>query len=337
VGNQVVLDQAVVYLEKIPNEFQMDHYDWGFRISAIYGLDYRYTIADGIVSNQLLQRNKEFGYDFPMVYYNWYDPFVAMGLNVTIGRIISEPDIEAQLAPNNLMSSHSLLYTFDPYTQLGIFPTLKLTKNWTIQTGFTPSGTDVEPWVHGPYGAHPTFLLMAQWISDNQKDSVYFGDDAINNGHFGYNNMSMLVQTWTHKFNERWWMTTESWYMWQKDCPVAGSPQALYATAQGFVPSGYFPTAPYASEWALLNYVQYRLAGNTFVSVRNEYFDDKDGQRTGFATPYTENSIGLTWWPNELLTVRPELRYEHALNATPYDNGTKSHQRTIAMDVIWHF
>jgi hypothetical protein len=291
----------------------------------------------GVASNQLLQRNQEYGYDFPMVYVNWYDPFVLMGLNVTLGRIISEPDIEAQLAPNNLMSSHSLLYTFDPYTQIGIFPSLKLTKNWTIQTGFTPSGTDVAPWEHGPYGAHPTFLVMIQWISDNQKDSVYFGDDSINNNHFGYNNMGMLVQTWTHKFTDRFWSSTETWYMWQKDCPVAGSPQALYATSQGFVPSGAFPTSPYASEWAALSYLQYRLAGNTFVSVRNEYFDDKNGQRTGFATPYIENTIGLTWWPNELITVRPELRYEHALNATPYDNGTAGHQRTVAMDVIFHF
>jgi hypothetical protein len=178
---------------------------------------------------------------------------------------------------------------------------------------------------------------MIQWISTSQADSIYAGDNVINNGHFGYNNIQQVVQTWTHKFSDRFWSTTETWYMWQKDSTVAGSPLADQLTAEGFVPSGYFPTARYASEWAALNYLNYRLAGNTFVSLRNEYFDDKDGQRTGAATPYIENTIGLTWWPNSLLTVRPELRYEHALNATPYDDGTKSHQRTVALDCIFHF
>jgi len=336
VPNTVLLDQVVLYLERVPNEFQTDHIDWGFRISALYGLDYRYTIMDGIVSNQLLQRNQEYGYDFPMMHFDLYVPNVAQGLNITLGRIISEPDIEAQLAPNNLMSSHSLLYTFDPFTQIGVFPSLKLTKNWTIQTGFS-FGNDVAPWVHGPYGAHPTVGLMVQWISNDQKDSIYAGINGLNNEHFGYNNIQMVVQTWTHKFSERFWSSTESWYMWQKDSPIAGSALANQLTAEGFVPSGAFPTAHYASEWALLNYLNYRLAGNTFASFRSEYFNDKDGQRTGFATPYVENTVGLTWWPDELITVRPELRYERALIGTPYDNGTKSHQRTLGMDVIFHF
>jgi hypothetical protein len=126
--------------------------------------------------------------------------------------------------------------------------------------------------------------------------------------------------------------------MWQTHCPVAGSREAEALTASGFVPSGAFPTSAYASEWAVLNYLNYRLKGNTFVSFRSEYMDDKDGQRTGFATPYVENTVGMTWWwPNELITVRPELRYERALVGSPYDNGTKAHQRTLAVDMILHF
>jgi len=45
-----------------------------------------------------------------MVYFDLYIPYIFQGMNITIGRIISEPDIEAQLAPNNLMATHSLLY-----------------------------------------------------------------------------------------------------------------------------------------------------------------------------------------------------------------------------------
>jgi len=43
VPNIVSLDQAVIYVERIPDTVQMDHIDWGFRISGLYGENYRYT------------------------------------------------------------------------------------------------------------------------------------------------------------------------------------------------------------------------------------------------------------------------------------------------------
>ena len=41
----VQLDQAVLYFERLPDTVQTDHIDWGFRISGIYGENYRYTTA----------------------------------------------------------------------------------------------------------------------------------------------------------------------------------------------------------------------------------------------------------------------------------------------------
>ncbi|MEI9924547.1 MAG: outer membrane beta-barrel protein [Bradyrhizobium sp.] len=64
---------------------------------------------------------------------------------VRFGRYISIPDIEAQLAPNNYMYSHSMTYTFDNYTNTGIQLTLAATKNWMFQAGVTV-GTESLPW-----------------------------------------------------------------------------------------------------------------------------------------------------------------------------------------------
>ena len=119
-GNSITLDQEVLYIDKQPDTVQTDHIDWGFRISPIYGLDYRYTTSKGIFSNQLLGENKENGFDIPMAYFDLYVPQVAQGMNIRIGRYISLPDIEAQLAPNNYTYTHSITYTFDCYTQTGI-------------------------------------------------------------------------------------------------------------------------------------------------------------------------------------------------------------------------
>ena len=45
--NRMELNQIVLYLERLANENQTDHIDWGFRISALYGLDYRFMISSG--------------------------------------------------------------------------------------------------------------------------------------------------------------------------------------------------------------------------------------------------------------------------------------------------
>jgi hypothetical protein len=101
----------------------------GLPLSALYGVDYRYTTAYGLFSYQLLNHNHVNGFDFPMVYTDLYFP-VLQGMDVRIGRFISVPDIEAQLAPNNYTYVHSLTYTFDNYTNTGIQVTTALTKNW---------------------------------------------------------------------------------------------------------------------------------------------------------------------------------------------------------------
>jgi len=48
--NTVQLDQAVLYIERLPDTVQNDHFDWGFRVSGIYGVDYRYTTAYGLLA-----------------------------------------------------------------------------------------------------------------------------------------------------------------------------------------------------------------------------------------------------------------------------------------------
>jgi hypothetical protein len=327
--NRLELNQFVTYLERLPDENQTDHVDWGFRLSLLYGLDYRFTISRGLLSDQLLEHNSYAGVDFPMMYFDLYVPNVFEGLNIRIGRFISIPDIEAQLAPNNLFASHSILYGFDPFTQTGILFTAKINDQWTIQAGIT-NGNDVALWQDDP-GNQPTGTVMIQWTSPNQKDSVYFGDNAFNDGEFGYNNLQQIVATWTHKFNDKIYTTTEAWYMYMNNAISHSTPEVPFQ-------SGSFPVRDgYAPEWAVLNYVNFRIAPNAFISVRNEYVNDKVGSRTGFATQYSEHAVGLTWWPDKIITFRPEIRFDHSYDTRAYNNGTRQNQVAFIADVIFHF
>jgi hypothetical protein len=52
--NSLQLEQAAIYVERAPDTVQNDRFDWGFRITQLYGLDYRFTTASGYFSQQLL-------------------------------------------------------------------------------------------------------------------------------------------------------------------------------------------------------------------------------------------------------------------------------------------
>ncbi|QGM45501.1 outer membrane beta-barrel protein [Methylocystis heyeri] len=260
--NVLQLDQIVTIIERLPDTVQQDHIDWGFRLSPLYGETYRYTTADGFFSKQLQKWNLFAGYDAPMIYGELYIPKIMEGLLLRLGRYISVPDTEAQLAPNNYMYSHSMTYGYDNYTNTGLIGTLQVTKNWMVQAGIT-IGTDSMLWnarnVHynalpagAPYsllpgvwqtvpggifmagqsaywgqndpGVKPSFTGCIRYQSDDAYNAIYSCANSINNGTFGYNNLQQFTTTAYHKFNEDWHITFEFWHMHELNTPNAASP-----------------------------------------------------------------------------------------------------------------
>ncbi|MGD0671583.1 MAG: outer membrane beta-barrel protein [Candidatus Binatus sp.] len=127
--NTIQLDQLTLYVQRMADEVQTDHFDWGFRLANLFGSDYKYTFTHDYFSDQYIRAHNRYGYDPVMAYVDLYFPWVAEGMNLRMGRYISIPDIEAQLAPDNLMASHSDVYSPDPYTQTGIVASIRWNKN----------------------------------------------------------------------------------------------------------------------------------------------------------------------------------------------------------------
>ena len=328
------LDQIALYIERDPNTVQTDHVDWGFRLTNLYGENFRYTITKGIFSHQLLVSNNYMGYDPVMAYFDLYVPKVAQGMNIRVGRYISLPDIEAQLAPNNYTYSHSLLYSYDAYTQTGINTTTMFNFNWMLQVGIS-AGNDVAPWQ--PHDAKPTLNTCLRWTSTSGNDNLYPCLNSLNDGKYAYNNVQSIYNTWYHKFNATWHTDTEWWYMWEKDVPNVLNPAAahlLETNANGAMCDSPKQLTCFAPEWAVVNYLEKELSRRDYISIRNEYFDDIKGQRTGFKTRYTEHLLGWGHWIGTTITIRPELRFERSYDMPAYDLGRKSNQFIFASDII---
>jgi hypothetical protein len=334
--NRITADQAVLYIERLPDTVQTDHIDWGFRIAQLYGQDYRFTTSKGVLSQQLLARNHENGYDPVMYYLDLYIPQVARGLNIRMGRYISLPDIEAQLAPNNYTYSHSLLYTVDPYTQTGIVASIKLSEHWLVQAGIS-AGNDVALWTPD---AQPTGTACADYTWHKDGDSLYTCINSLNGGKYAYNNVQSFYETWYHKFNARWHTDTETWFMYERQVPNIGGNVANPITpeigANGAFCS-YGERTCFAPEVAVVNYLEYEHDTHNYFSFRNEFVDDIKGQRTGYTTTYSEHLLSWGHWIGSTILFRPEIRFEHSYNLAAYDLGTKKTQFVVAGDVTYHF
>jgi hypothetical protein len=333
--NRVEMNQAVVYIERLPNTVQKEHFDWGFHVTGFYGIDYRFTTAKGYFSQQLLQKNHVYGFDPVLEYADLYFP-IKQGLNIRIGRFLSVPGIEAQLAPNNYNMSHSLLYTIDPFTETGAIATLKLSKRWIVQAGIS-AGHDVAPWTDD---RKPSAIACVNYSTPSNHDNFYACANGINDGNYAYNNLQDYDGTWYHRFNAKWHMATEAWYMYERGVPnVAANVANPVSTETGAngafcAPGELRCTAP---EYAFVNYLNRQFSPKLFVGFRSDMLNDKKGQRTGIPGRYTENTLYATKYIGSTILLRPELRFDHSWDARGYDAGKARNQFFFGVDLIYKF
>lgn len=329
-ANAVQLNQAVLYVERVPDTVQQDHIDWGFRFVGMYGTDYREVTMEGIFSDVLTKHNSLYGYTPANFYVDLYIPQIGEGSNLRVGRYTTLGDIEADLDLQNVFDTHSLYYTYDPFTQLGAVWSTRLTKNWMVQIGLN-AGSDVAPWEHD---AKPTVTACVQYSSNSSRDNVYVCANGTNNATYGFNNVNLYQFMWYHKFTDRLWVATEDYYEYQTHVPSLGQPTIAGANP-ALCPGS--TTLCTAGAIATSLYVMYQLTDKDYVGWRGERFDDQRGQRTGFPTWYAESTFGWTHWFANWVEVRPEIRFDHSFGAAAYDNGTKHSQLQFAADVLVKF
>ena len=184
--------------------------------------------------------------------------------------------------------------------------------------------------------------VHVRWVSKSNNDSLFGGIDSINNGKFkgGHDNLQQFNLTWTHRFNETGTLftTTEAYYIYQSQALVGGTvnngpPRPWFTNVGAGAPiSGNAPAI------GIVNYTEWKLSKKDFLSLRPlDILVDKKGERTGFPTTYESWTVGVTHRFNELISVRPEVRYEYAYSARPWDNGTRQGQLMFAVDTIIRF
>jgi hypothetical protein len=336
VPNRLQLSQLILIFERTVDSVQRDHTDWGFKVTNLYGIDFRYTTAKGYFSNQLLKHNHLYGYDPLQMYVDYYVPWIGEGTIYRFGRYISPIDIEAQLSPENYLYTHSLMYTYDPYTFTGLQQITKLNDQWQLTLG-VHGGNDMAPWTKA---AQPNGEILLKWVSRDGKDSLYGGIDSIGKGYYSHNHddLQVLAGTWAHKFTDKFHTLTEAYYIWERSAQLGGTTTfgPPYRYFEGVGPGAKIPGL--SSSYGIVNYTAYALSKKDYIVLRNDMLADPQGYRVGFKNAiYEEVTLGWIHHFTPWLTFRPEVRYDHSYGAKAYDNGTKANQWTASADVIFRF
>jgi hypothetical protein len=179
--------------------------------------------------------------------------------------------------------------------------------------------------------------------------------------------------TYYHKFNDKWHLSYEAYTVFIKDVPNLNNPvvQAMnaaygadggtpFSALQGF--SFNNPDEAYclgnttsiggplkctSHNTATVAYLNYSPDPLNNFSIRPEFFEDGQGQRTGTPTRYFNFGVGWQHWYGPQLEVRPELVYYHAFNAPAFNGNVdalpsaiapnKKSEFILSGDLIFHF
>ena len=337
-ANEPLLNQLVINFERVlvpqPGEF-----DWGFKLQLMYGSDARVIHSLGLfdrTAHEILQP------DLVEAYLNLHFPvFTEGGLDLKLGKFVTLEGAETIDPHTNFFYSHTYIFNFGiPFNHTGALATLHATKWLDLMAGVTRGvNTSIDdnndaPAFHGGVGLN---------FNDGKvvvSASTHIGPETPHNNH-DLRYLSDITTTW--KITDKLTSITDLNYALDE---VAG-----------------------AKAYGIAQYLTYSINSWLTAGIRGEIFrDDKGFYVVSFAdnddamdslrgtghnidirtvgggsTTYGAITAGVNIKPAmpkpiSGLTIRPELRYDRALNGThPFNDSSDRDQFTAAVDFILTF
>jgi hypothetical protein len=209
---------------------------------------------------------------------------------------------------SNALPSHSYNFFYNPFTHTGVVATQQVTPEWSIQYGAL-----IGPDVWFDRAASPYGMATIKWAPQNGRDSVLVST-LLGSGRYDldeqFNNPNIIDLVYTHTFNPVCSYTLDALYGYETKVPSIGA----------------------ATWFGVANYLNVKLTPRTTATARLEFFDDIDGNRTGFAGLYSSLTAGLTVKPRPWLMIRRELRFDYNSDSRPFED--KHGLVTATTDVV---
>ena len=244
----------------------------------------------------------------------------AGALTVIAGKFVTLSGAEVIKSDADTNYSRSILFGYAiPFTHTGVRATYKLSDTLTLIGGvnqgwdaFKDTNSDKTIELSAAFTPDKTFTLLVTGYSGKEQLANY--PKSVEKG---TRNLLDLVATIT--VSEQLTLIGNFDYGSQ-DSGSAGIGKAKW---QGFA-----------------GYANYQVNDQWRVSLRGEYFDDKDGYRTGVVQKWKEATATLAYLPNKNLELRAEVRGDRcdhdaflkANSTTPINN-----QRSFGIEMLYKF
>jgi hypothetical protein len=337
-ANEPLLNQVVINFERAlapqPGEF-----DWGFKLQFMYGSDARFIHSLGLFSDtastSILQP------DLVETYLNLHFPVITDGgLDLKLGKFVTLEGAETIDPRTNFFYSHTYIFNFGiPFNHTGALATFHATKWLDLYSGITRG-------VNTSLDDNNDNVSFQGGVGLNLLDgkltvlaTTSIGPETPNNNH---DQRYLNDITVTAKITDKFTSITDLNY---------ARDEVIDAQAYG-----------------IAQYFTYAINSWLTAGIRGEIFWDDDGfyvvsfanthdpvralegeptidPRTvgGGKTTYGAVTLGVNIKPPvpkpaASLVIRPELRFDRALNGTrPFNDSSDRNQFTASIDVIITF
>lgn len=173
---------------------------------------------------------------------------------------------------------------------------MKLSDTWTVQGGIV-LGCDI----FIDAADELTGIASVKWAPPDGKDSVLLAA-IVGSGRYNtprdFHNPDIVDFIYTHKINPRLYYTFEAFYGFTTGVPNIG----------------------FANWLGVMNYLTCDFTSRVAGTTRLGFFDDFQGQRTGFPGLYTALTTGVSLKLRRDIIFRPEIRYDHNAESRPFQN-----------------
>ena len=280
----------------------------GYKVKVNYGETTKYIHSAGL-------GNPNDAYDLTEAYVD-YVAALGSGLKLRFGKFATYLGAEVVEARDNFNYSRSFLYDFaTPFTHTGVMAGFKFSEAFTANF-YLVNGWDVSDDNNKGKSVGASFIVTP--IDPVQLTfNFMYGPEEVNN-----NSSNRFLFDWIGTFKatkKLTFMANVDYGQENNDPHNRGNNSEWYGVA---------------------GYAKYEFTDIFSASIRGEYFDDKNGVRTGIAQKLKEVTLTAEFKIAKDLLIRPEYRHDWSdQNGFDSKNVTfnKKTQDTIALGMMYTF
>lgn len=290
---------------------------WGGMLDLTLGKDADTIAAYGTISKSKGPANGANHYFDPTQAYFYYG---AAPFSIIVGKYVTNAGAEVIKSDGDLNYSRSILFGYAiPFTHTGVRATYKLSDALSLIAGvnqgwdaFEDPNRDKTIELGGTFAPTKEITIVASYYGGKERVANYPKSDAN-----GMRNLFDIVGTFTVTDQLSFILNYD---YGNQDAAAAGGGKAKWQGIAG--------------------YANYQVNEQWRVILRGEYFDDKDGYRTGVIQKWKEGTLTVAYLPAKEWEIRAEARMDKSdraafLKSDGFTSTDKQH--SFGVEILYKF